>query len=450
MASRQNLASARFDKGIMQLILRNNGVKRTLMLLEATGFIALVIWISKAYLADVVARKASVKDLELAVRLDPGNSDYYLQLGRLFQHSLADIDPEKALRDLRRAAELNPRDPRPWLDLGVALEFQGRIPEAETCLRRADFLAPNIPSIQWSIGNFFLLYGNIDEAFRHFKVVLAGTSEYNRVLFDTAWKSTGDPSRILAQLIPSHVPTEFDYLYYLLAQKRYPEAQNVWKRIVKSSETFSPGQAAGYIDNLIGARQPDEASRVWNDLLKKGLIKPTYAASDRNLLVNGDFEEDNLNMGFDWRILPLEVVYTGLDQTTFHSPSHSLLIQFSGKQNIYYQHVYQYIRVAPGSSYRLQGFMRTEGITTDSGPRLEVRDAYDYNALDKFSEGLPGSTGGWTPLILDFTTGQKTELILVSVARLPSHKLDNLIAGKVWLDDLSLNPLAGQAERSQK
>jgi hypothetical protein len=84
--------------------------------------------------------------------------------------------------------------------------------------------------------------------------------------------------------------------------------------------------------------------------------------------------------------------------------------------------------------------MRTEGITTDSGPRLEVRDPYDAGALDQFTEDLVGTTSGWTPVSLDFRAGPKTELIVVGVARPPSRKLDNLIVGKVWLDDVQLTP----------
>jgi len=41
---------------------------------------------------------------------------------------------------------------------------------------------------------------------------------------------------------------------------------------------------------------------------------------------------------------------------------------------------------------------------------------------------------------LDFAAGPKTELILVRVVRLPSRKLDNLISGKVWLDDVQITP----------
>jgi hypothetical protein len=365
------------------------------------------------------------------------------------QYSLENMNPELAMAQLTAAARLNPRDPQPWLELSAAQGFQSNAAAAEASLRRADLLAPNLPSVQWVIGNFFLLHGDVDEAFRHFKTVLAGSTQYNQILFSTAWKATGDSARILSELIPEKVATEIDYLYYLLAQKQFPEAPAVWKRVAASPETFPPERAAGYIDSLIGARLVGEAAQVWDDLLSKGLIKPTYQPRGENLLVNGDFEEDLLNMGFDWRLRPREGIYVGLDGSNFHSPSRALLITFSGKENVDFRDVFQFVRVSPGRSYRLTGFLKTEGITTDSGPRLEVRDAYDGSALQKFSEGLTGSSGGWSQAILDFATGAKTELVIVGVARLPSAKLDNLIAGKVWVDDLSLTALPTDAARAR-
>ena len=166
-----------------------------------------------------------------------------------------------------------------------------------------------------------------------------------------------------------------------------------------------------------------------------------YAGDGENLITNGDFEDEMLKMGFGWRIEPAEGVYAGLDTVDYHSPSHSLLVQFSGNSNINYHGIYQYVKVNPNTSYRLQAYLKTEGITTDSGPRLEVRDAYDASALAKFTDDLTGSSNGWTSLLLDFKTGPKTELLVVSLRRLPSQKLDNLIAGKVWLDDVRLTAI---------
>jgi tetratricopeptide (TPR) repeat protein len=359
------------------------------------------------------------------------------------------MDSAQATEHFRKATQLSPYNPQAWLDLGAALEFRGKAAEAEVCLRRAGFMAPNLPAFQWAIGNFFLLHGNVDEAFRHFRVVLTGSSQYDQILFSTAWKASGEADKILEQLIPNQIRTELSYLYYLVDQQRFTEAQNVWKRIASSPETFAAIQASAYMEHLIGAHRPAEAYQVWSDLRRKGLIAANYEPTDKNLLINGDFEEKVLNLGFDWRITPMEGVYAGVDWTTFHSPSSSLVIQFSGRQNLDYRHVYQYVKVEPGHSYRLRGFMKSEGITTDSRPCLAVRDAYDPNVLEKLGEDLESTTMSWTLVTVDFTTGPKTELILVSVSRLPSRKLDNLIAGKVWLDDLTLTASPVETARSR-
>ena len=398
-------------------------------------------WILSTYLAERAGQRPALSSLQLAARLDPNNSDYQLRLGRFYEYDPANTDPDRAMAHLERAVELNPYDPETWLELGAAHEFQGQTGQAETCLRRADFLAPNLPPVQWAIANFFLLHGNVDEAFRHFKVVLHGSTRYNQVIFDTAWKASGDGGKILQELVPERVGAEFDYLAYLLSRHNFADAQSVWKRIAGTSENFHPAQAAVYINALIEVRRAGEAYQAWNDLRAKGLIAPTYAQTGQNLVLNGDFEEPLLNFGFDWRLGRTDGAYATLDRTAFRSPSHSLLIQFAGTHNVNYANAFEFVRVAPSRSYRLQGFMRTEGITTDSGPRLQVRDAYDPRILDAFSEDLKGDSRGWTPVLLDFKTAPQTDLIAIVVSRVPSRKLDNQIAGKVWVDDVSLAPL---------
>jgi hypothetical protein len=419
----------------------NRLLRQFLTFVEALAFLGIAAWIAKTYLAGVLAQEPTAKNLELAVKLDPGNAEYHLRLGRFYEYNIADIQPDKAVEHFRRAIQLSPYDPRGWLDLATAVGFQGKTSEAALCLRRANFLAPNIPAYQWPIANFYLLQGDTDEAFRHFKAVLAGTSQYDRSVFDIAWKASGDPDKILEELIPRSLATEFSYLYYLLPLQRFTEAQAVWKRIVSEQEKFTPQQAAGYIDSLIQAHRPEQAFQVWMDVQRRGLLPGLTLGASENLITNGDFEAEPLNMGFDWHIVAVEGVYAGLDTATYHSPSHGLLVQFPGEQNLDYRQVYQYVKVSPRHAYRLQASMKTEGITTDSGPRLEVLDPYDSRALDKLTEDLVGSTDGWTSPMLDFKTGPKTELIMVRLTRLPSRKLDNLIGGKVWLDDVRLTAL---------
>lgn len=425
----------------MQLVIRNRFVRRLLVALEVVAFLLATGWIGKSYVAQFLASKISIENLKLATKLDPNKAEYHLQLGRLYEFVLPDIDPQKAVKEFRRARELSPHDPNAWLNLAAAAEFQGRTSEAEKHLRQADSLAPHLPVYQWPIGNFFLLHGNNAEAFRHFSVVLAGTRQYDQIIFGTAWKASGDPQAILNQLIPQDLPAEFSYLYYLVSAQRLDDTRPVWERILSSPGRFPPQQVSAYIDSLINARRPREAFQVWTELQKKGLVRFPLGRPGEDLITNGDFEDELINMGFAWRIIAAQDVYAGLDNSVYHSPGHSLLVQFPGKQNFDYGNVLQYVKVAPGRNYRLRAFLRTEGITTDSGPRLEVRDANDPRALDILSENLTGSTGGWTSVQVDFKTDPKTELIVVALRRLPSQKFDNLISGKAWLDDVRLTPV---------
>jgi len=422
----------------------NRFLRLSASILAILIFLALGLWISKTLVAGQFGQTPTVRNLQLAAKLDPTNSEYHLRLSRLYEYNLTDIDPVRAEAQARRATQLNSYDPQAWLHLGATLEFQGKTAEAENCLRKADFLAPALPQIQWAAGNFFLLHGNINEAFRHFRVVLTGSNRFNQMLFETAWKASGDADKILSELIPDNIDTEFDYLNYLVARQRYAEAGKLWKRVVGASASFEPARAAYYVRTLIAARHASDAYEVWNSLRAKGVIPATYEQTRQNLIINGDFEQPILGMGFDWQLGQIEGAYISADETNFHSPSHSLLIQFSGKQNVDFQHLIQIAKVQAGRSYRLQGTMKTEGITTDSGPRLHVHDFYDPHALYQFSDDLKGNSMGWEPLMLDFKTPRNTTWIVVAVARVPSGKLDNLIAGKVWVDDITLTERPSQ------
>jgi hypothetical protein len=419
----------------MRLALRSLPLRLALIAVESAAFIALTLWAGKVYLADVISRRVTIENLRLASRLDPGNSDYHLKMGRLYQYSLTDINPDLAIQELSRAAELSPMDAQPWLDLGAAQEVAGHIDEASVSLRRADYLAPTQPGIQWAIANFFLLHGDTREAMRHFKVVLAGTGQFNEIIFNTAWKAIGNGNEILASLIPDIPDTEIRYMDYLIHKGQLPDAQGVWERFVSEHQTFDPSLAAYYMDVLMGTGHPDQAYKVWSDLESHHLV--SEPAEPGNLLSNGDFESELRNIGFGWRLYSAQGVYIGIDTTVFHSGGHSMVISFSGSSgNLFYEGLQHWVKVTPGVAYQARAYMKTEDITTDSGPRLWVHDPVKPAVFNKYSDQLVGSNAGWTLLTIDFTP--KADFVTVAVARVPSQKLDNVISGRVWVDDVSV------------
>jgi hypothetical protein len=399
-----------------------------------------VFWIARAYLAYRVSLTPTVSNLQIAVRLDPGNADYHLQLGRLYEYSVMNTHPHQAVEQFRLAVRLDPANPQAWLDLSAGLQLQGDMAGATEALERADYLAPNIPAYQWPIGNFYLLQGKTDDAFRHFRVVMRGVDWYDPIIFSMAWKASGNPTQILNELIPHQISEEFRYLDFLAGRRQFDDARAVWNRIIRSSDKFDPHAAANYINDLLFAHHPAQAYQVWTDLIDKGLVRGASPEPKGNLITDSRFERPLLGMGFGWRTDNVQGVYVGRDTSQFHSPSHSVLVQFSGKQNLDYHQFYQFVLLSPNHSYHLEAFLKTDDITTDSGVRIEVRDFYNSQALDQFSRDYRGTSGGWMPVSLDFHTGPKTALVAVGLARLPSQKLDNQIGGRVWIDDVSVTP----------
>lgn len=424
----------------MHIAIKNSVARLATAAIAIIIFILLFVWVGRAYLAGVMAEKPYIKNYQAAMRLDPGDARYALEAGRMYQYSVQNANPPLAIQNLIRSVQLNAYSPQAWLDLGTAYEFQGDNAAAETCMRRADAMAPRIPGYQWAIGNFFLLHNNVKEAFKHFRMVLSGFTGYEPSIYNTAWKASGDGPLILASLIPNSAGSEISYLNFLLTTHRLSETGAVWDRLAASPEKFPASDMAFYLDVLISSHQADQAWNVWTTLREKGLIPSTYLQTPQNMVENGNFENSLLGFGFGWRVAPVSGIFVDLDDSLYHSPSKSLLIQFPGNQNPDYHNVYQFVPVVPGHHYRLSAFMKTDNITTDSGPRIEVKDAYNPALLDKYSDQLTGTTPSWTPLSIDFETGPKTSLVVVDVARVASQEFASQIAGKVWVDDVTLTP----------
>jgi hypothetical protein len=183
----------------------------------------------------------------------------------------------------------------------------------------------------------------------------------------------------------------------------------------------------------------EELSPTWSALAQRFPAQIPRAAPSSNLVTNGGFESDILNGGFDWRVIPAEGTAVNLDSGGAFEGSRALRIAFQGSRNIDYGHVFQYVPVHEKSRYRFSAHMRVQGITTDSGPRLQVCDAYNVSKLFVSTENLVGDAD-WSEQLGEFITGADTHLLLIRIVRPASNKLDNQIAGAVWIDSVRISP----------
>jgi hypothetical protein len=256
-------------------------------------------------------------------------------------------------------------------------------------------------------------------------------------VFALAERATSNKRTILDEVLPPDTSILVDYLNFQIGKDDIGAAEQVWHRLLELKLPFDLRQAFPYLDALIRHRKLAEVSGAWS-LLTNYFPSEVYPdAADDNLVVNGSFEHEILNGGFDWRVVPTKGASVSLDTENRFDGARSLRIDFDSTENPYYCYVFQYVAVKPETRYHFSGYLRVKGITTDSGPAFEVSDAYDTKKLFLSADGLVG-TSDWSLQEFEFKTQQNTQLLIVRVSRRPSHKLANQIAGTVWVDNVKL------------
>ena len=383
-------------------------------------------------------RRHTSTEISKAIRWDPRNPAYYEARARVLRASLEGVDINEVIRLHEAATRLEPDRAEYWAELAGSYEWAGREEEARRAYERARQLFPNSPNINWKLGNFYIRAGRIPEALQAFRKTLSGDPEMRRPAFDLVWRAGVDAGLILQEMIPPDTGILLAYLHYLGETHRLDEAGPVWAELLGQRAPVEPQAAFPYLDALLQYERAAELKAAWAALMQRSRSGVHHLSPDGNLITNGSFEGEILNGGLDWRVLSVEGAVVSVDNLVFFDGTRALRIRFDGQHNLVYSHVLQFVPVEPDSLYRFTGYVRAEGITSDSGPRFQIADAHNTARLSVSTEGVVG-TLGWSPLQLQFQTGPETRLLLIQVVRPPSRLLDGRISGTVWIDRLSLN-----------
>ncbi len=400
-----------------------------LLVLAAAAF-SIVRW----QLASEARTSRDEATLRRAVRLEPDNAAYWHRLGQWEELSFVEGNVARALEDYRRATELNRFESRYWLDLANLLELTQDHAQAESAVAQALRVDPHTPRTLWRAGNFWLRTAEPQRAFPYFKQALLTEPSLAPALIQTSHNAIGDSEVLLREVIPPRAGYLIHYLKILVRDQQTAAAAPVWRSLIGLGGGFEASQALFYVSHLLEVAQVAEARKAWEDLLRLRLI-PAAAAGDE-LLYNADLRLPILNGGFDWRAVdvPRVSVTLGLGSG---SQAPAAVIRFSGEDNLNYHHFYQLVPVEPNQRYRFSAWVATDGITTDSGPRLEVFDPFDRQLPPARSLALVG-TAERQQLAVEFTTGPRTRLLRVGIARLPSQRFSGQIRGTVQASEFSL------------
>lgn len=388
-----------------------------------------LVRVGRVFLAHRSADSLQVEGVERAIRLSPGNAEYPHLLG--LQLSASDLDDERALEDFRRAVSLNPNVGRYWLDLASVYQVTGNIERQNDAVQSALLAEPDNPEVAAEAAQYFLVAGNVRRALPLFRQALDQNPQAAPAILLLCWRRTRDANLVLAQVIPDHPELQLDLLRILTEQKDTSAAKQVWQHLINSRSSFSPPLSFFYFDYLLKAHEAASFEKSWHELAGPFPDLRTYLPTD-NLIVNAGFEQALLNAGFDWRHEPVEHIVAGIDDSVAHSGARSLSLSYDGNpaDDAGWS---QFVPVQPNTDYEFSAWVKSENVTSSSGPRLAISDADTGTNLLLTDDVL--DTHPWQEIRGTVRAPSATQLLAVKIVRSPAN---TRIRGRVWIDDLRL------------
>ncbi len=394
-------------------------------------------WIAASAIPDI----QSDPELLRSWRAHPLNPAYGHRLrGGIRQFSITLQDYQEALREYQLALLHHPLSSRTWFDLARAHSWIGNTEEAQRDLNLALRFNPTDARLRWEAALLQIQLDHYDDAVEHLRY-LVRIDRSRRGDYFALIRTLTAPSDLLETIIPPERELLSDYLDYLIS---YEEATNdakaVWKRLARiPGEDLPLKLMLSYVDLMISHKEISEAHTAWAvAVATRKLADPE--ASD-NLIWNSGFERaETLGKGFDWGLESVAGAEAGIDHDTSREGNRSLRISFDGTQNVDFSGVSQVVRVKPGTRYVLGGYIRTRGVTTASGVRIEAVDLLDgkvYGATETLV-----SDNEWSKVQTSFLTSSQSQAMVVRIRREASQRLDSLVRGTAWIDQVYLKHIS--------
>ncbi|MFZ0242884.1 MAG: hypothetical protein WAL90_14670 [Desulfobacterales bacterium] len=225
------------------------------------------------------------------------------------------------------------------------------------------------------------------------------------------------------------------YLEWLMTWSMTEESLTLW-RAMAGRAPVPEETGLQYAHFLLHHQQVAAAAQIWR--------RQTGAGG----LTNPGFETDITSRGFDWctwKVKDDKWEMARVDHGA-RQGRYALQIDFSGRENISFYHLYQIFTIDPHAGYRLTYAWKSRGLTTDQGPFLEI---YGFDRED-YDETGPMMTGthDWRSETIAFEPPEGCRAVVVRLRRQPSNRFDSKIGGTLWLDDFRLEKITDDVRRT--
>ena len=380
--------------------------------------------------------EGDIRTLQIAASMAPNDPLPHWRLGEIIQKRFPPDQISRAIDEYETAVSLSPNDYRFWMSLGIALEQDGAVDRAEKALRRSVELAPSYSFPAWYLGNLLLREARYPEAFAELRRASESNSELRPQLFNLAWEVYSPDVEAVKTAIGSSPEARAQFAEYLMGRGRVEDSMSVWANLSENEKKVNREAGRSMLSSLLAAKRFHNSVTIWNDIS----LSQNYRATIGKML-DGSFEDDlpRETDAFGWRVKGAPQMQIGIDPNMAHSGNRSLRLTFQVHSRLDAINVSQMVAVMPATTYNFECYFRTQNLQSAATPLIHIVDAAD-GAFFATSPAIPVGTKPWQQLTLSFKTGEKTEGIIIQLAR--DSCGENTVCpifGTIWYDDFSLS-----------
>jgi hypothetical protein len=367
--------------------------------------------------------RLAVRDVDFVLEsplMDPWAQTWLMRADDArFRH----LDSVRAVDAYWQAVGRNPLLFGGWFALARLERQLGDVQRADAL---HDFLLASVPpSRSWGWQHLLLASDRRDDARfeQSFNFVLANLPKHRQEAVELALGFWGGWPAVLSR---AEAANKWTVLMECMARKAVDESIGLYAALEADPQARPDASAqARFIDFLLGSKRWHEAAETWrrSELFQGSLVD------------NGGFEMPFSGTAFGWRQARLSGVEVRRDSRR-DTEGHAMRFHFLGTTNLRYDHFFQYVSVDPGRAYELRFAAKSERLSSDRGPYLEVR-GMECPGLRAKSPEITGSRA-WSGEVVAFEVPEGCRVVRVGVRRDESLKFDNKIAGDFWIDDLEI------------
>lgn len=309
-----------------------------------------------------------------------------------------------------------------WLGLAELQNDRGKKAESRAILDYVDPLSAGINRWRWEKALLTYQMGRYDILAKDLAWIIEkipGKSQQDALkMAFSLWET---PTELLDRIGRQNILHLFSHAS---RTKEVDTALAYWPQIEEMGVDAHRQEVLVFLDSLIQDGRVAQAVPIWKRYF-----------TDGQLLYNGSFDQEPTNIAFDWRVgKPKGSTWRIEAGSANEEPA--MRLHFSGTDNISYSHLSQIVPLEPGKKYQLNGRAKTDKLTTDQRPFLEVVGF--QCTMPQARTKIMAESQPWTAFSLLFDVPEECRAVQVRVRREPSDHLDNLLAGDLWLKDMAI------------